>query len=61
VLLLAGEHDAFAPAAQVESYATRFPQATVRIVTGTDHYFWRREREAAEIVGGFVEGVLTPA
>jgi uncharacterized protein len=61
VLLLAGEHDTFAPADEVASYATGFPQATVRIVTGTDHYFWRREREAAAIVGGFVEGVLTPA
>jgi uncharacterized protein len=61
VLLLAGEHDTFAPAAHVGSYADGFPQATVRIVSGTDHYFWRREREAAAIVGGFVERVLTPA
>jgi hypothetical protein len=61
VLLLAGEHDTFAPAGRVESYAAGFPHATVRIVTGTDHYFWRREREAAAIVGGFVQGVLTPA
>jgi alpha/beta superfamily hydrolase len=61
VLLLAGEHDTYAPSAEVESYATGFPNATVRIVGGTDHYFWRREREAAAIVGGFVEGVLTPA
>ena len=61
VLLLAGEPDTFAPAEQVESYAASFPEATVRIVGGTDHYFWRREREAAAIVGGFVQGVLTPA
>ncbi len=61
VLLLAGEHDTFAPATEVEAYASSFPQATVRIVAGTDHYFWRREREAAAIVGGFVERVLTPA
>jgi len=61
VLLLAGEHDTFAPSAEVETYASGFPQATVRIVTGTDHYFWRTEREAASIVGGFVERVLTPA
>lgn len=61
VLLLAGEHDTFAPRPDVESYAAGFPQASVRIVAGTDHYFWRREREAAAIVGGFVEGVLTPA
>ena len=61
VLLLAGEHDTFAPAEQVQAYAASFPEATVRIVGGTDHYFWRREREAAAIVGGFVQGVLTPA
>jgi alpha/beta superfamily hydrolase len=61
VLLLAGEHDTFAPAPEVEAYATAFPSATVRIVAGTDHYFWRREREAAAIVGGFAERVLTPA
>ena len=61
VLLLAGEHDTFAPAEQVHAYAASFPEATVRVVGGTDHYFWRREREAAAIVGGFVQGVLTPA
>ena len=61
VLLLAGEHDAFAPSAAVEAYAAAFPTATARIVPGTDHYFWRREREAAAIVGAFLEGVLTPA
>jgi alpha/beta superfamily hydrolase len=61
VLLLAGEHDEFAPSGEVEAYATAFPTATARIVNGTDHYFWRREREAAAIVGAFVEGVLTPA
>jgi len=61
VLLLAGEHDEFAPAAEVEAYAAAFPTASLQIVTGTDHYFWRREREAAAIVGGFVARVLTPA
>jgi alpha/beta superfamily hydrolase len=60
-LLLAGAHDAFAPAALLEAYASAFPDAEVRIVAGTDHYFWRREREAAAIVGTFAERVLTPA
>ena len=60
-LLLAGEHDTFAPPAMVEAYASGFPDAEVRIVAGTDHYFWRREREAARIVGAFAERVLTPA
>jgi alpha/beta superfamily hydrolase len=61
VLLLAGAHDAFAPANLLETYAASIPQAEVRIVAGTDHYFWRREREAAAIVGAFAERVLTPA
>jgi alpha/beta superfamily hydrolase len=60
-LLLAGEHDTFAPPAMVEAYASAFADAEVRIVAGTDHYFWRREREAAGIVGAFAERVLTPA
>jgi len=60
-LLLAGEHDTFAPPAMVETYASAFPDAEVRIVAGTDHYFWRREREAAGILGAFAERVLTPA
>ena len=60
-MLLAGEHDTFAPPAMLEAYAQEFPKAEVRIVSGTDHYFWRREREAAAIVGTFAEGVLTPA
>ena len=60
-LLLTGEHDTFAPPAMVEAYARAFPDAEVRIVSGTDHYFWRREREAAGIVGAFAQRVLTPA
>jgi alpha/beta superfamily hydrolase len=31
---------------------------TVTVVEGTDHFFWRRERDAAEIVGGFAEQAL---
>lgn len=61
VLLLAGEHDAFAPPPMLETYAEAFPDAEAHIVAGTDHYFWRREREAASIVGAFAERVLTPA
>ena len=60
VLLLAGEHDTFAPADDLHAYAAGFPQAEVRVIAGTDHYFWRRERRAAEAVGAFVDGVLTP-
>ena len=61
VLLLAGEHDTFAPAAELRAYAERCPEAEATTVAGTDHYFWRRERKAAGLVGAFVERVLTPA
>jgi uncharacterized protein len=60
-LLLAGEQDSFAPPELLEAYGAWFPDAEVRVVAGTDHYFWRREREAATILGAFAERVLTPA
>ena len=60
-LLLAGEHDTFCPAEDLRSYAMSFPDADATIVAGTDHYFWRRERKAAGLIGAFVERVITPA
>jgi hypothetical protein len=59
ILLMAGEHDAFSPAPELRSLADRLPDASVAILDGTDHYLWRREREAAALVGAFVEGALT--
>jgi alpha/beta superfamily hydrolase len=61
VLLLAGEHDAYAPSALLKGYADGFPDADAQVVANTDHYFWRREREAAAIVGAFADRVLTRA
>ena len=59
VLLLAGEHDTFAPGDRLRDYATSFPDANAVVIDGTDHYFWRREREAATAISDFVDGVLT--
>jgi len=61
ILLLAGEHDEYAPRASLESLRDRLPNAELAIVQGTDHYLWRREREAAGIVGEFAERVLDDA
>jgi len=58
VLLLAGEHDGFCPAERLHAYGASFPDAETVIVDGTDHYFWRREREAAGVIGGFAESTL---
>jgi alpha/beta superfamily hydrolase len=60
-LLLAGEHDEYAPAEDLRAYAAQFPVAEATIVAGTDHYFWRRERKAAGLIGAFAERILTPA
>ena len=52
-LLLAGEGDVYCPRPRLEALGTTLPEAEVAIVPGTDHFFWRREKEVAEIVGAF--------
>jgi alpha/beta superfamily hydrolase len=58
VLLLAGERDEYAPPDALETLRSRLPDARTAIVPGTDHYLWRREREAAAIVGEFAQETL---
>jgi pimeloyl-ACP methyl ester carboxylesterase len=61
VLLLAGEHDEYCPPGDLRVMATEFRRASVEILAGTDHYLWRREREAAALIGDFVDRILTDA
>ena len=58
VLLLAGEADQFCPLPDLRGLRRRLPQATLRTLADADHFFWRREREAAKIVGEFAEEAL---
>jgi uncharacterized protein len=58
VLFLAGEHDEYCPADELRAYGEGV--AEVVILDGTDHYLWRREREAAAIVGDFADRLLRP-
>lgn len=60
VLLLAGDADVYCPADGLARFAADLPDARVTILPGTDHYLWRREKEAAAIVGGFAEPLLEP-
>ena len=53
VLLLAGDADPYCSAPELGALGERLGDATVRIVEGTDHYFGKREREAAGIVADF--------
>ncbi|HSL12013.1 MAG TPA: alpha/beta fold hydrolase [Actinomycetota bacterium] len=54
-LLLAGENDEHAAPDDLRAYADAFPDAEVVVVPGTDHYFWRREKEAAGVIGAFAD------
>jgi uncharacterized protein len=58
VLLLAGERDQYAPAEDLRTLAGALRRGRVEILANTDHYLWRREKEAARIVGDFVDEAL---
>jgi alpha/beta superfamily hydrolase len=58
VLLVAGAADPFCPVPDLKGLARRLGKATVHVIPGTDHFFWRLEREAARVVGEFAEHAL---
>jgi len=57
-LFLAGAADPYCPADELRTFASGLPASEVAVLDGTDHFLWRREREAAEIAGAFVARVL---
>jgi alpha/beta superfamily hydrolase len=59
LLLLAGANDEYCPADELRAYGEGV--AEVVIMDGTDHYLWRREREAATIVGDFADRTVASA
>ena len=59
VLLVAGSEDAICPVGNLRNVARWLPQAEVEIVSGADHFFGRRERDVAQMVGDFVDRVLS--
>lgn len=61
VLLLSGELDDYCPADELAAFGRRFLRAEVALVPGTNHHLWRREREAAAIVGSFADRVAGAA
>lgn len=58
MLLLAGEGDVYCPRPRLETLGRTVPDAEVVILAGTDHFLWRREKEAAEAVGAFADRVF---
>jgi uncharacterized protein len=59
-LLLAGDRDEFCPPEELRSLGKRIRRCEVVVTAGTDHYFWRREREAARVVGEFADRSMAP-
>jgi hypothetical protein len=58
VFLLSGQGDQFSQRPDLEGIARRLPNAELVIVPGTDHFFWRREAEAATSIADFAERAL---
>jgi alpha/beta superfamily hydrolase len=54
VLMLTGEHDAIAPARDLEDLAASLPRATFRLVPDADHFFMAGLREIARAVGDWL-------
>jgi uncharacterized protein len=58
VLLVAGDQDPICPVPALRNLAGWIPAAEVVVAEGTDHFFGRREREVAGIIGDWFAGVL---
>ena len=59
-LFLAGADDEFCPAQELRDYAEACG-AAVAVIEGTNHYLWRREREAAALIGDFFDRSVSRA
>jgi uncharacterized protein len=59
-LLLVGDRDEFCPTEELHSLGERIRRCEIVVTAGADHFFWRREREAAGVVGEFAERSLGP-
>lgn len=54
-LFVAGEGDTICPTEWLRAFVAPLPEPkALRILPGTDHFFWGREREVAGIVGEFL-------
>ena len=58
VLVIAGDGDVYCPAEDLRAFTAELPDGELALLEGTDHYLWRREREAAAIAGAFADRVL---
>ncbi len=57
-LLVCGDDDEYCPVDEARTFIGGFPRGRLSVLEGTDHFLWRREHEAAAIVGDFVVEAL---
>jgi uncharacterized protein len=55
VLFVAGDGDPYCPAEELRAYAAALHAGECALMAGTDHFLWRREREAATLAGDFLD------
>jgi hypothetical protein len=55
VLLVAGEADPICPIPDLRRLERHIPNAEMVVIPDTDHFFWRREGEAAAAIGDFAD------
>jgi uncharacterized protein len=58
VLVLAGEGDVYCPRPRMDALAQQLPRCETAVLAGTDHFLWRREKEAAAAIGAFAVRAL---
>ena len=57
-LILAGDNDEYCPATEARVFSAEFADGRLALLEGTDHFLWRREREAATMVRDCVDEVF---
>ena len=57
-LLIAGDTDPICPLDGMRNLESWIPRAESLVIEGADHFFGRRERDLAERIGRWVDGVL---
>jgi pimeloyl-ACP methyl ester carboxylesterase len=57
-LVLCGDNDEYCPTDEARTFVDGFPDGRLVVIEGTNHFLWRREKEAAVRVGDFVDAAL---
>jgi uncharacterized protein len=57
-MVVCGDRDEYCPVEDAEAWTASFPDGRLEVLEGTGHYLGRREREAATLIGEFMDEAL---